>query len=88
MPFAFGDNMVRVLRDENGEPLFVAKDVARALEYPETTYANMAKTLQHVPDEWKGRYPIPTLGGTQEMLVLTEQGLYFFVNLAETAIKG
>lgn len=31
-PFAFGENMVRVLSDENGNPWFVAKDVCRILD--------------------------------------------------------
>lgn len=31
-PFAFGDNMIRVHQDENGNPWFVARDVCRVLE--------------------------------------------------------
>jgi len=58
----------------NGEIAFVAKDVAERLGY--TWDRNLIK---HVPDEWKGVNPIHTLGGTQEMAVLTEQGLYFFL---------
>ena len=30
-PFAFGDNLVRSMTDENGNPWFVAKDVCRVL---------------------------------------------------------
>jgi len=63
----------------DGEPWFVAKDVAEALEYAPGTISNIDKTIAHVPDEWKGRYPIPTLGGIQELWCLSEQGLYFFV---------
>ena len=33
MPFMFGENVVRVITDGNGEPWFVAKDVAKALFY-------------------------------------------------------
>ena len=58
----------------NGEIAFVAKDVAERLGY--TWQVNVIK---HVPDEWKGVIPINTLGGVQEMAVLTEQGLYFFL---------
>jgi prophage antirepressor-like protein len=60
--------------EHNGEIAFVAKDVAERLGY--TWQANVIK---HVPDEWKGVIPINTPGGTQEMAVLTEQGLYFFL---------
>ena len=76
VPYAFGENLVRVLMDENGDPIFVAKDVTRALEYSST---NVTELCRHVPEEWKGSRRIATPGGEQEMLVLTEQGLYFFV---------
>ncbi|WP_431023799.1 BRO-N domain-containing protein [Halomonas sp. H5] len=62
---------------DDGEPIFVAKDVMLALEYGDTS--NVAKAISHVPGEWKGREPIPTPGGAQPVLTLTEQGLYFFV---------
>ena len=56
---------VRVV-DVNGEPWFVAKDVARALGYAST---NMTTVFQAVPEEWKGSNPIATPGGEQEMLI-------------------
>ena len=58
----------------NGEIAFVAKDVAERLGY--TWQINVIK---HIPDEWKGVNRINTPGGEQEMWVLTEQGLYFFL---------
>lgn len=33
MPFDFNGNAVRVVRDEQGEPWFVAKDIAELLGY-------------------------------------------------------
>ena len=75
--FAYDENMVRTSLDENGEILFVGKDVAKALDYSDCS--NPARLFQSVPEEWKGVKPIHTLGGMQEMLTLTEQGLYFFV---------
>jgi prophage antirepressor-like protein len=59
----------------NSEIAFVAKDVAERLGY-NTFHPNL---IAHVPDEWKGRNRITTLGGGQEMWVLSEQGLYFFL---------
>ena len=79
MPFMFGENVVRVITDENGEPWFVAKDVALALGYSENSVRQLNNLFQSVPKEWKGHNPIMTLGGQQEMLTLSEQGLYFFV---------
>lgn len=73
---------VRVV-DVNGEPWFVASDVARALGYPESSIATISKLFGHVPDEWKGRNPIPTPGGMQEMLIISEQGLYFFLGRSD-----
>ena len=63
------------ITDYNGEIAFVAKDVAERLGY--TAFHPII--IAHVPDEWKGRNRITTLGGEQEVWVLTEQGLYFFL---------
>jgi prophage antirepressor-like protein len=52
----------------------VAKDVAERLDY--TWHRGL---LDHVPDEWKGVSRIDPPGGAQELKVLTEQGLYFFL---------
>lgn len=73
--FAFEDNLVRSRLDENGEPWFVAKDVALALGY----VWKRAATIGHVPEEWRGSYSVQLPSGEQEMLTLSEQGLYFFV---------
>lgn len=67
---------VRVI--ENAvELFFVAKDVLRALEYADDY--NPSRAIQAVPEEWKGVHRIHTPGGEQEMLTLSEQGLYFFL---------
>lgn len=80
-PFAFGDNLVRTITDEQGNPWFVAKDVALALDYQ----WNGVAAIQHVPEEWRGGRPILTPSGTQEMLILSEQGLYFFLGRPGTS---
>lgn len=65
---------VRVVERE-GEPWFVARDVAKALGYAST---NMTTVFQAVPEEWKGSNPIATPGGEQEMLILLRAGPLFF----------
>lgn len=80
MPFSFESQSIRVMNID-GAPWFVAKDVAGALEYAESS--NAARLFDHVPDEWKGVNPIHTLGGPQNMLCLSEPGLYFFVNRSD-----
>lgn len=67
---------VRGCEEPDGTVWVVAKDVAAALEYSST---NMTQIFSHVPDTWKGSKQIATPGGKQEMLILTEQGLYFFL---------
>lgn len=81
-PFLFDSQTIRVLTINNA-PWFVAKDVLAALEYSQSSLANIPDRISHVPDEWKDRHPIATLGGTQEMLTLSEPGLYFFVNRSD-----
>ena len=75
-PFAFEDHLVRTIMDDGGEPWFVAKDVALALGYQWAGIRN----IQHVPEEWRRVESVSTLRrGEQEMHLLSEQGLNFFV---------
>lgn len=74
--FAFDHKPVRVVT-EGTELWFVAKDIAAVLEYSESS--NPARLFQSVPEEWKGVKPIHTPYGTQEMVTISEQGLYFFL---------
>lgn len=73
--FNFQENKVRVI-EKDGEPWLVAKDVATVLEYSST---NMPQVFAAVPNEWKGSDRIATPGGEQEMLCVSERGLYFFL---------
>ena len=78
IPFNFESKEIRVV-EINGEPWFVAKDVAEGLGY---VWKGSA-TISHIPDEWRGVYSVQTPSGMQEMSCLTEQGLYFFVNRSD-----
>lgn len=75
---AFG--AVRVV-EVNGEPWFVAKDVLRALDYADDY--NPSRAMQAIPGEWKGVHRMHTPGGEQEMLIISEQGLYFFLGRSD-----
>jgi prophage antirepressor-like protein len=72
--FSFESNHVRVVLDANMEPWFVAADVCSALELPETH-----KAIARLDDDEKGRNSIPTPGGSQEMSVVNESGLFNLV---------
>ena len=61
--------------DMDGEPWMVGKDVAQALGY-----TNPRKALaDHVDEEDKGVTKCYTPGGTQEMVIINESGLYSLV---------
>lgn len=56
---------------DGDEVLFVASDIAKILGYRDA--AALTRTLD---DEEKGTRPIGTLGGTQQLSVISEPGLY------------
>jgi anti-repressor protein len=58
----------------DGEPWFVAADVCRALDLGDTS-----KTVERLDDDEKGTNSIPTPGGTQNMTIVNEPGLYALV---------
>ena len=59
----------------NGEPWFVASDIAKALGY-----TNSRKAISdHVDDEDKGVTKCYTLGGLQDLTVINESGLYSLI---------
>lgn len=74
-PFVFEEKNVRTLTKEDGSIWFVAKDVADVLEYKKYD----SNLIGHIPDEWKDTNPVRTPGGYQEMTIISESGLYFFL---------
>ena len=78
--FEFEGRPVRV-EVIDGEPWWAAKDVLSSLGYADGY--NPSRAIEHVPEEWRGVHPMHTLGGTQEILCLSEQGLYFFLGRSD-----
>ncbi|MCT8506163.1 Bro-N domain-containing protein [Chromohalobacter moromii] len=70
IPFEFDSATVRVV-EKDSEALFVAHDVALALDYRDTN----ALTRWLDADE-KGTHTVRTPGGEQQMIVINESGLY------------
>ena len=65
--FNFENNNVRIFQDENGQPLFVAKDVATILGYKDTVSA--------IKQFCKGvvkHHPLQTAGGVQKLHPITD----------------
>lgn len=71
IPFDFEGRPVRVVTDAQGEPWFVAADIAQSLEY--RMASDMTRSLD---DDEKGTQIVRTPSGDQEMLVINESGLY------------
>ena len=59
---------------QDGEPWFVAKDVCEVLEL-----GDVSKAVSRLDEDEKGASLILTPGGTQEMLVVNEPGLYSLI---------
>ena len=72
-PFNFGAHAVRIVV-RNGEPWFVASDVAEALGYrsPKDAAASLG-------DHQKGSGLVRTPGGEQRLTIINESGLYRLV---------
>ena len=66
---------IRTMSNEQGEPLFCAKDVCDALGYKQTH-----KAVERHVDEGDGmKRPTPTTSGVQTMLYVNESGLYALI---------
>lgn len=68
--FTYNKSPVRTV-EINNEPWFVLKDVCDILEL-----GSPHKVAERLDEDEKGRNLIPTLGGKQEMTVISESGLY------------
>ncbi|WP_314324734.1 Bro-N domain-containing protein [Comamonas aquatica] len=72
-PFNFGTYAVRVIT-QNNQQWFAAADVCAALGIK-----NHRDSLMHLDDDEKGVVSTDTLGGTQNISVVNESGLYALV---------
>jgi len=77
--FFFTDHLVRVVLVE-GQPRFLAADLARVLGYRDAVNA-----CRKLDSDEKGTHQVSTPGGKQEMLLVTEPGLYSLVLLSRRA---
>lgn len=68
---AFEGHDIRIITDQQGEPWFVAADIAKVLEYTEAS-----AMTRHLDDDEKGLSIVQTLGGSQELITINESGLY------------
>lgn len=71
--FGFEGQTVRVL-DQGGAPWFVAQDVCTCLEI-----VNPTRAASSLDEDEKGLHTVNTLGGLQEVLIVSESGLYALI---------
>lgn len=79
--FKFGDSEIRVI-NKCGEPWFVAKDVCDAL-----ALTNSRKALTALDDDEKGVTLSYTLGGEQNISIVSESGMYTLVLRCRDAVN-
>lgn len=70
-PFDFNGANVRTITDDDGEPWFVLKDVCDVLEI-----TNPRNAAARITSSDKGVRAMDTPGGTQNLTVVNESGLY------------
>lgn len=75
--FSYESAQIRTV-DVSGETWFAAKDVAATLGY-----ADGRSIFDKVPAKWKGVHRLYTPSGEQDILCLSEHGLYFFLNRSD-----
>ncbi|MFC3849778.1 BRO family protein [Corynebacterium hansenii] len=70
-PFDFRGHEVRVIQGDDGEPRWVAADVAKVLGFSEAS-----AMTRHLDADEKGLSNWQTPGGEQQMITIAESGLY------------
>lgn len=78
--FGFGDQLVRVI-EQDGGAWFVGKDVCAALEI-----ANSRTAIARLEDDEKGVHTMDTLGGAQQVTIVSESGVYALIFTSRKAV--
>ncbi|EMS79190.1 BRO-N domain-containing protein [Desulfotignum phosphitoxidans] len=74
MPFSFGDQLVRVVKDEEGTPWWVARDVCKVLRHKDV---NMA--VKNLDDDEKLIQTLFVSGQNRQVITINESGLYTLI---------
>jgi prophage antirepressor-like protein len=68
---AFQEKNISIIKDDNNKYYFRGSDVARVLEI-----TNIRSSIQNFTDKEKGVRKVDTLGGPQDIIFLSSQGVY------------
>lgn len=71
IPFDYGDDMIRVIQGEDGEPWWIAKDVCKVLGLNDVT-----KAVQNLDDDEKLIRTLFSSGQQRATITINEAGLY------------
>jgi anti-repressor protein len=71
---------LRVVKDDSGQPWFVATDIAKTLGYRDSE-----KLIRRLSEDEKGTRLVGTHGGQQALSVINEAGLYRAILIRNTA---
>ena len=75
LTLTFEDTTITAFNTATDNPTFLASPIAKKLNY-----ASAKDMLRNLEDDEKGRHIVPTLGGPQEMAVITLPGLMHALN--------
>ncbi|MCW4597970.1 Bro-N domain-containing protein, partial [Pasteurella multocida subsp. multocida] len=79
--FQFEEISIRVIAINN-EPWFIAKDLCNAINI-----SNYRDAIERLDDDEKGVALTDTLGGKQEMKIVSESGMYTLILRCRDAVK-
>ena len=74
IPSRFEGKDVQFFLDDHGQPWWPAKGPCDVLGY-----ADMYQAIERLDDDERSKYPVPILGGWQEVWCLNEAGLYSLI---------
>ncbi len=74
IPFHYGSRKIRVIKDEQGNPLFIAKEVCEALHL-----SDVSKTVEKLDDDEKLTRKLFVSGQHREVWLVNEAGLYTLI---------
>ena len=89
--FDYGGYKIRIVKEETGEPWFVAADICRCLGLAinkRTGKPNVTVATRELSDEQKRKYRIDTPENPKnpwiDMMILSEDGLYKMLRISDS----
>ena len=89
--FEYSGHQIRVVREETGEPWFVAADICRCLGLAinkRTGKPNVTVATRNLGDDQKRKYRIDTPENPKnpwiDMMILSEEGMYKMLRISDS----